>query len=57
MRIGDNVVLVSEWMGEMLVDLDNKTFASHAVPEQFISLWKEQFVLHAGRVAKMSRRK
>lgn len=49
---GGKVVLVSEWMREILADLEKKTFASHAVPEQFICLRTVQFVLHAGGLAK-----
>lgn len=50
---GGKVVLVAERMSEILADLATKTFASHAVPEQFICLRTVQFVLHAGGLAKM----
>lgn len=49
---GGHVVLVGEWLSEILTDLERKTFASHAVPEQFICLRTVQFVLHAGGLAK-----
>jgi hypothetical protein len=47
---GGRVVLVSEWMNEILEDLEKKSFASHAVPEQFLCLRTVQFVLHTGGV-------
>jgi hypothetical protein len=49
---GGKVVLVAEWMSEILADLETKTFASHAVPEQFFCLRTVQFVLHAGGLAR-----
>jgi hypothetical protein len=53
---GGKVVLVSEWMDEILADLEQKKVASHAVPEQFVCLRTVQFVLHAGGLAKRSGR-
>ena len=48
---GGRVILLREWIQEVLKDLKNKTFTSHAVPEQFVCLRTAQFVLHAGGVA------
>ena len=45
---GGRVVLVREWLGEILADLRSKPIASHAVPEQYICLRTMQFVLHQG---------
>lgn len=45
---GGKVVLLRDWMQDVLKDLENKTLSSHAVPEQFICLRTVQFVLHAG---------
>jgi len=35
-----------------VADLEKKTVASHAVPEQFICLGTVQFVLHTGESAR-----
>lgn len=45
---GGRVVLLRDWMQDLLADLEQKPIASHAVPEQFVCLRTAQFVLHAG---------
>jgi len=47
---GGRVVLLREWMQDVLADLEQKPIASHAVPEQYVCLRTAQFVLHAGGV-------
>ena len=45
---GVKVVLIRDWIEEILTDLKSKPIAKHAVPEQFICLRTMQFVLHEG---------
>jgi len=47
---GGRVVLVRDWLEEILADLKTKPIASHAVPEQYICLRTMQFVLHQGGI-------
>ena len=52
---GGRVVLIRDWIQDVLAELKTKPFSSHAVPEQFICLRTAQFVLHAGGVEPRAR--
>jgi hypothetical protein len=43
---GVQVVLVRDWLEEILTDLTSKPIARHAVPEQYFCLRTMQFMVH-----------
>jgi hypothetical protein len=45
---GGQVVLIRDWVQEILANLRAKPIASHAVPEQYICLRTLQFAVHHG---------
>ena len=53
---GGKVVVIGDWIQDVLNRLQEMPVASHAVPEQFICLRTIQFVLHSRGLSRSARR-